>query len=46
MRKVDYFLILFGFCIILTSCKQEKIIFLPDKLPSDYKFTFKNRILL
>jgi pimeloyl-ACP methyl ester carboxylesterase len=33
-------LLLFGLIFILTGCKQEKMLFYPDSLPSDFKFTF------
>lgn len=35
-------LILAGIFFIFSSCKQEKMLFYPDTLPSDYKFAFNS----
>lgn len=42
MKFIRHFLILIGLLFILTSCKQEKMLFYPDKLSKDHKFTFDN----
>jgi hypothetical protein len=40
MSKIYLMLAIF---FSLTSCKQEKLLFYPEKLPPDYKFTFRNK---
>jgi alpha-beta hydrolase superfamily lysophospholipase len=43
MHILKQILLLFGLIFILSACsKQEKMLFYPDTLPSDYKFTFDN----
>lgn len=37
-------LFLFGLVLGLSSCRQEKILFYPDKLPENYRFTFKSKV--
>ena len=43
MIKTKFILFLFGFVLILTSCRQEKMLFYPDKLPDNYRFTFESK---
>jgi len=41
-----YFIIVaFGFAATLSSCKQESVLFYPEKLPLDYKFTFSEKFI-
>lgn len=35
------FILFPGLIFIISSCKQEKMLFYPETLPTDYKFTFK-----
>jgi uncharacterized protein len=46
MMAIKYVLIsalLLGLLFGMLSCNQEKLLFYPDKLPKDYKFSFNNR---
>ncbi|MDP1727636.1 MAG: alpha/beta fold hydrolase [Bacteroidota bacterium] len=43
MKKIIYSSFFLGFILILTSCKQEGLLFYPDKLPPDYKFHFEGK---
>ena len=36
-------LLLMGLISIISSCKQEKLLFYPDTYPVEYKFSFKNK---
>lgn len=40
MTLIKYIIILTGAVILLSSCSQEKMLFFPQKLPSNYQFTF------
>jgi uncharacterized protein len=42
MTRFHYILFLSGFVFIFTSCKQENMLFFPQKLTADHKFTFKS----
>lgn len=41
MVKFKLLLIVGGLSFLVTSCKQENMIFYPDKLPAGYQFTFE-----
>jgi uncharacterized protein len=43
MFKVKHFITLLGLICMLSSCRQEKMLFFPDTLPADYNFTFDNK---
>lgn len=43
MGNYKQIVLLFGCILLFTSCKQEKMLFYPDILPSDYRFTFDNK---
>jgi alpha-beta hydrolase superfamily lysophospholipase len=42
MIRFRYILFLLGLVFIFTACKQEKMLFYPEKLPIDHKFTFNS----
>lgn len=42
MTKINPMLFLGGIFFIFLSCKQEKMLFFPEALPSDHTFTFNN----
>lgn len=43
MIKLKQLLFAFALIIIITSCRQEKILFYPEILPQDYAFHFQNK---
>jgi len=42
MKKTVRLILYVYMAFIITSCRQEKILFYPEKLPVDYKFSFEN----
>lgn len=43
MKKINSMLFLGGIFFMFSSCKQEKMLFFPETLPSDHAFIFKNK---
>ncbi|MFA6401532.1 MAG: alpha/beta hydrolase [Salinivirgaceae bacterium] len=42
MKTITYIIVIAGLVLFFTSCSQEKMLFFPQTLPSDYKFQFNH----